>query len=106
MGKPGLLPLRCMPQLPDITPHPKAIETMIVFGSLFLKPYSPSLFYRIGATFTAALYDGYSVELLVNKFNNQNSSWCFLALAKVGGDQNAAFRASMLKFDKSRTLQW
>ena len=63
-----------------------------------------SLFYGTSGIFRADLYNGYHFEMLVNNFNNQNASWCFLALAKNEGDIEKAFQASALEFDTRRYL--
>ena len=58
-----------------------------------------NLYYGTSGIFSADLYNGYHFAMLVNNFNNQKTSWCFLALAKSGDDMNKAFRASALKFN-------
>ncbi len=63
-----------------------------------------SLYYGTSGIFHADLYNGYFFEMLVNNFNHQNASWCFLALAKSEGDENKAFQASALEFDTRRYL--
>lgn len=68
-----------------------------------------SIFVGTGSRGVADLYNNFSLELLVNNFNHENTSWCFLALARRVGDGDVAFQASALEFDTRRDLcdgQW
>lgn len=59
-----------------------------------------------GSIFKADLYNQHEVDLLVNNFNDQNASWCFLALAYTDANVNrtAVFQATALQFNVRRDL--